>query len=52
MADLTLTIEELKPAHLSYAFEYVYNTNAQLSVFTNAHLALYTNQQLREGDII
>lgn len=26
MADLTLTIEEIKPAHLSYEFQYTYNT--------------------------
>ena len=26
MADLTLTIEEIKPAHLSYTFEYTYLT--------------------------
>lgn len=26
MSDLTLTIEEIKPAHLSFIFEYTYNT--------------------------
>jgi uncharacterized protein YmfQ (DUF2313 family) len=47
MADLTLTIEEIKPAHLSYTFEYVFNTNAVLSGFANAQLSYYTNYQLR-----
>jgi uncharacterized protein YmfQ (DUF2313 family) len=47
MADLTLTIEEIKPAHLSYIFEYVYNANSRLSLFTHSQLAAYTQYQLR-----
>jgi uncharacterized protein YmfQ (DUF2313 family) len=47
MADLTLTIEEIKPAHLSYTFEYVFNTNQDLSGFTNLQLSSYTHYQLR-----
>jgi hypothetical protein len=47
MADLTLTIEEIKPAHLNYTFEYVYNINGALRGFTNAHLSNYTHYQLR-----
>ncbi len=48
MADLTLTIEEIKPAHLSYTFEYVFNTNSVLGSFTHSHLGAYTYEQLRE----
>ena len=47
MADLTITINEIKPAHLSYTFEYTYNTNNVLSTFTYAQLAAYTHEQLR-----
>ncbi len=48
---LTLTIEEIKPAHLSYTFEFIYNTNLKLSAYTHAHLSGYTHEQLREGVI-
>jgi uncharacterized protein YmfQ (DUF2313 family) len=51
MADLTLTIEEIKPAHLSYAFEYVYRTHTELSIYTYAQLSSYNHDQLREGEI-
>lgn len=51
MADLTLTIEEIKPAHLSFIFEYVYRTHAELSHYTHAQLNAYTHAQLREGVI-
>jgi len=46
MADLTLTIEEIKPAHLAFTFEYVYNTNQVLGTKTHAQLAAYTHNQL------
>ena len=51
MADLTITIEEIKPAHLSYTFEYVYRTHAELSNYTHIYLSAFTHQQLREGVI-
>ena len=51
ITDLILTIEEIKPAHLSYAFEYVFNTYTTLSKFTNSKLSEYTYQQLREEEI-
>jgi len=47
MDDLEKAIEEIKPAHLAYTFEYVYNTNSRLSSFTHAQLAAYTQYQLR-----
>lgn len=47
MTDLTMTIQEIKPAHLSFTFEYIYNTHAELKIFTHAHLMSYTNDQLR-----
>ena len=52
MADLTITIEEIKPAHLSFTFEYVFNTHLQLSVYTHAQLSVYTHATLREGELI
>jgi uncharacterized protein YmfQ (DUF2313 family) len=51
MADLTLTIEEIKPAHLSFTFEYVYNTHQQLSAYTHQQLSVYTHATLTEGEI-
>lgn len=51
MVDLALTIEEIKPAHLSFSFEYVYRTNEQLRQYTHEQLAAYTHTQLREGVI-
>ena len=47
MEGLTMTIEEIKPAHLGYTFEYVFNRNSVLCGFTNAHLSNHTNYQLR-----
>lgn len=47
MEDLTDTIEEIKPAHLAFDYEYVYNTHASLGRFTHAQLTAYTHDQLR-----
>lgn len=47
MNDLTLTIEEIKPAHLSFIFEYVYNTYGVIASFTYGALEAYTYYQLR-----
>lgn len=52
MADLTLTIEEIKPAHLAFEFEYVYRTHAELSVYTHEQLSAYTHSELWEGEMI
>jgi len=51
MADLILTIEEIKPAHLAYTFEYTYRTYGELTAYTHATLSIYTHQELREGVI-
>lgn len=51
MGDLTLTIEEIKPAHLSFVFEYIYRTHAELMPYTHMQLNSYTHAQLREGVI-
>ncbi len=51
MEDLTAAIEEIKPAHLEYTFEYTYRTYGDLSAYTHATLSTYTHQQLREGVI-
>lgn len=48
MADLQAAIEDIKPAHLGFTFEYTYNTYNTLSQFTHDHLALYTHLELRE----
>ncbi len=51
MADLKLTIEEIKPAHLAYTFEYTYRTHGELKNYTHGTLSNYTHQTLREGVI-
>ncbi|QEK12571.1 DUF2313 domain-containing protein [Crassaminicella thermophila] len=48
MDDLKNAIEDIKPAHLGFTFEYTYNTYQYLSQFTHADLALYTHTDLRE----
>ncbi|WP_231701918.1 YmfQ family protein [Crassaminicella thermophila] len=48
MDDLKNAIEDIKPAHLGFTFEYTYNTYQYLSQFTHADLALYTHIDLRE----
>ncbi|QNB48517.1 DUF2313 domain-containing protein [Thermanaerosceptrum fracticalcis] len=52
MDDLEKAIEDIKPAHLGYIFEYTYNTYNYLSQFTHDHLALYTYSALREEEVI
>lgn len=47
MADLSKTIEDIKPAHLSYTYEYMFNTYSRLAVLTHMQLAEYTQNQLR-----
>lgn len=51
MADLILTIEEIKPAHLAYTFEYTYRTYGGLAVYTHEQLSAYTHAVLREGEM-
>lgn len=47
MDDLERTIEEIKPAHLGYSFEYTYNTIEYISGFTHLTLGNYTHEQLK-----
>lgn len=47
MADLKLTIEEIKPAHLAVEYEYAYNTHSDISRLTHAQLKVYTYFQIR-----
>lgn len=47
MQDLTATIEEIKPAHLQFDYEYSYNYWNSLKIRTWDHLKPYTWEQLR-----
>lgn len=47
MADLILTIEEIKPAHLSFIFEYSYNTWNDIKKLTWQNLKMDTWQNLK-----
>jgi len=51
MAGLTATINQIKPAHLSYTFEYSYRTWDMVSSRTWNSLSSYTWDEVREGDI-
>lgn len=48
MSDLTLTIEEIKPAHLSFIFEYIYNTWKDVSKIKWQDAKAYTWKTFRE----
>jgi uncharacterized protein YmfQ (DUF2313 family) len=46
MADLTLTIEEIKPAHLGFTFEYTYRRWGEISEYLWGNVANKTWYQL------
>lgn len=47
MADLKLTIEEIKPAHLSFTFEYTFNTWNDITHLTWDEASAFTWEGLR-----
>lgn len=47
MADLKMTIEEIKPAHLAVLYEYVYNTWEDVGVVTWNEAAAHTWEEIR-----
>lgn len=47
MADLKLTIEEIKPAHLMVEYEYIYNTWEDANVLTWEAALAYTWEEIR-----
>ncbi len=49
MADLTLSINSIKPAHLIYTFEYIYRTNMDIHGLTHLQLSTKTHNKIREG---
>ncbi|XOQ49643.1 MAG: DUF2313 domain-containing protein [Eubacteriales bacterium] len=49
IAGLTKTINEIKPAHLAFSFEYTYRTHGMLTGYTHAQLAAYTHETIRGG---
>jgi len=51
LADLKLTIEEIKPAHLAVTYEYVYNTWGNLNALTWGQAGAYTWEQIRTVNI-
>lgn len=46
--DLRADLEEIKPAHLAFAFEFTYNINEKLMSYTHGELNQYTHTELRE----
>lgn len=51
MDDVELVLDDVKPAHLGFTFEYTFNSNAVISNFTHVQLAAYTHEQLRSEAI-
>ncbi|MCL2045722.1 MAG: YmfQ family protein [Oscillospiraceae bacterium] len=51
MDDLTAAIEEIKPAHLAFAYVYTYRTWGMVKHMTWGDAAAYTWEQLREGTL-
>lgn len=51
MDDLTAAVEEIRPAHLAYSYEYTFRTWAMLAGYKWADLAAVTWQQAKEGEI-
>ena len=49
--DLTAAINEIKPAHLDFSYEYLFRTHAMLTPYTHAALAGYTHETMREGNM-
>ena len=47
MTDLTLTIQEIKPAHLAFEFEFTYNTWKDVEGMTWSEASIYTWNELR-----
>ena len=47
MADLKMTIEEIKPAHLAVDYEYVYNTWSDIDALTWAQAVGHTWKEIR-----
>lgn len=50
MGDLTAALEEIKPAHLAYAYVYIFVTHEELKKFTHTQLAAFTHAQIRNGE--
>ncbi len=51
MDDLTAAIEEIKPAHLAYSYEYIFRLQSELAAYTHAQLGAYTYETLRGGEM-
>lgn len=47
MEDLTVAIEEIKPAHLAYSYIFIFNTYGSFRKSIHEDLTLYTHYQLR-----
>ena len=51
MADLKLTIEEIKPAHLVVEYEYIYNVWSDVEMLTWEQAAARTWEEIRSNRI-
>ena len=50
--DLKRSIEEIKPAHLTFEIIFKYNTNKDLCRYTHGQLSQYRHWELREKELV
>jgi len=48
LEDFKSSIEEIKPAHLGYILEFMFNTHQELKTKTHEYLSQFTHQEIRE----
>ena len=48
LEDFKSAIDEIKPAHLAYILEFMYNTHQELKIKTHEYLSQFTHQEIRE----
>ena len=48
LEDFKNAIDEIKPAHLAYILEFMYNTHQELKIKTHEYLSQFTHQEIRE----
>ena len=48
LEDFKSAIDEIKPAHLAYILEFMYNSHQELKIKTHEYLSQFTHQEIRE----
>ena len=48
LEDFKSAMDEIKPAHLAYILEFMYNTHQDLKPKTHQYLSQFTHEEIRE----